>query len=99
MRPTVVTQLASRFPELLRNQDSPLPCTVDPNLFDPDAGGPASLARSLCYQCPLVQACAAYACHHHRRGIWGGTTERERRLAGYPPRPCHPAGPDSKGEN
>ncbi|MEU2159370.1 WhiB family transcriptional regulator [Streptomyces sp. NPDC019396] len=92
--PDTVARLANRFPTLLRKQDSPLPCTTRPTLFDADSGtvggGRAIVpARALCQQCPLIVACAAYACHKRERGIWGGTTSHERGLAGYPPKPHH----------
>lgn len=89
--PDTVALLAKKFPDILRRQETPLPCATQPGLFDADSWGKAKngsvvSARILCWQCPVIRACVAYACHERERGIWGGTTESERRLAGYPPK-------------
>ena len=40
----------------------------------------AAEAKSVCAVCPVRQACLEHAlAHREREGIWGGTTERERR--------------------
>lgn len=54
--------------------------TVDPETFFPVPLAPADKAIMLCKRCPVADACLASAlavgdCH----GVWGGTTERERR--------------------
>jgi hypothetical protein len=57
-------------------------CTrVDPDLFFPqrDNGTTTATARRLCAVCPLTEACRDYAMKHSVMGIWGGTTERERK--------------------
>ncbi len=37
-------------------------------------------ARAICAVCPVSQACLEYALESNQRaGIWGGTTERERK--------------------
>jgi WhiB family redox-sensing transcriptional regulator len=63
-----------------------LPCqTVDPELFFPvGTTGPAQiqaeLAKTFCARCPLEVECLTWALEHHiDSGIWGGTTELERR--------------------
>ena len=39
-------------------------------------------AISVCQQCPVREECLQYAIDHDERyGIWGGLTDRERRLA------------------
>jgi WhiB family transcriptional regulator, redox-sensing transcriptional regulator len=38
-------------------------------------------ARGLCHTCPVRTECLAHALDHHIEfGIWGGTTERQRRI-------------------
>jgi hypothetical protein len=38
------------------------------------------VAIAICFQCPLVDKCLAYALNaKEREGIWGGTTPAERR--------------------
>lgn len=40
----------------------------------------AAQAKAICEVCPVRQACLEHAlAHREREGIWGGTTERERR--------------------
>ena len=37
-------------------------------------------AKAVCAVCPVRQACLEHAlAHREREGVWGGTTERERR--------------------
>lgn len=36
-------------------------------------------ALRLCRECPQMEQCREYALHYEMFGIWGGTTERERR--------------------
>jgi|GEM_PF-314673 len=64
---------------------------MDPNRFQPDIGYPASEARQVCNgrkatrkqsflpPCPVRTECLNHAVAMNERGIWGGTTERERR--------------------
>ena len=48
---------------------NPVPCTL----------GAVSYTH-LCTECPVRQACLEHAlAHREREGVWGGTTERERR--------------------
>jgi WhiB family redox-sensing transcriptional regulator len=40
----------------------------------------AAEAKAVCATCPVRQACLEHAlAHREREGVWGGTTERERR--------------------
>jgi hypothetical protein len=58
------------------------PCRSEPDLFFPlDAGISKELkrAKEMCGWCPVREQCLAYALTHAVNGIWGGTTERERR--------------------
>lgn len=55
----------------------------DPNLFFPEDGHKiqARIARQVCAVCPVADDCLAYALDNFiRDGIWGGTSERQRRV-------------------
>ena len=53
---------------------------VDPELFYPEFGAPNQDAKRICAGCEVRAECLAYALAHRERfGVWGGTTERERR--------------------
>ena len=58
---------------------------VDPELFFPVAGksGPAvrqaEAAKAVCGRCAVRANCLSYALETMPDGIWGGTTEEERR--------------------
>lgn len=56
--------------------------TSDPELFFPIAAEhphqQTTAAKAVCRSCPVTDQCLGYALSHGERGIWGGTTERER---------------------
>jgi WhiB family transcriptional regulator, redox-sensing transcriptional regulator len=55
---------------------------VDVEIFFPetDDEAEAEVAKAVCEECPVRQACLEHAlAHREREGIWGGATERERR--------------------
>ena len=56
-------------------------CTeVDPEIFFPERGGSSRAARTVCAQCNVRAQCLEYALNNKEQfGIWGGTSERERR--------------------
>jgi WhiB family redox-sensing transcriptional regulator len=60
--------------------------TTDPELFFPiSSAGPAAhqmkRAKAICARCEIRKACLDYAIDVGPiQGVWGGTTERERRL-------------------
>lgn len=58
-----------------------VPCLeVDPDLFFPELGESPEPAKRLCRGCPVRLQCLDYALRHRERhGVWGGTTEYERR--------------------
>ena len=59
---------------------SQLCAQTDPELWFPTADSQTGkVAKSLCRKCPWKQECLTYALHHDLMGIWGATTERERR--------------------
>jgi WhiB family transcriptional regulator, redox-sensing transcriptional regulator len=54
----------------------------DTNLFFPDAAYnrfEVKFAKDICAVCPVRAQCMDYALRHDEIGIWGGTTERERK--------------------
>jgi WhiB family transcriptional regulator, redox-sensing transcriptional regulator len=53
---------------------------TDPEEFFPDKGSSPRAAKAVCATCPVIDECLSYALEHNERfGIWGGTSERERR--------------------
>lgn len=48
-------------------------------IFFPERGGEWEEAMAICAPCPVKTQCADWALRHERFGIWGGTSERERR--------------------
>ena len=53
---------------------------VDPEIFFPERGGSSKAARAVCNQCSVRDQCLEYALNNKEQfGIWGGTSERERR--------------------
>lgn len=65
--------------------DGTQPCAqVDPELFFPENGGHGNAAKRLCTTCEFRAACLDYALHERVNGlpifgIWGGTSEPQRR--------------------
>jgi WhiB family redox-sensing transcriptional regulator len=66
---------------------------LDPDLFFPVSASGASLpdieaAKRVCQRCPVTTPCLRWALHlGHVSGIWGGTTEEERRALRRAPLP------------
>ena len=66
---------------------------VDPDLFFPVTTSGASLtdieaAKRVCQRCPVMTSCLRWALDlGHVSGIWGGTTEEERRALRRAPVP------------
>lgn len=57
---------------------------VDPELFFPLGAAGASLpqielAKQICRTCPVRRSCLRWALDHGDAGVWGGTTDEERR--------------------
>lgn len=79
---------------------------ADPELFFPISSlGPAqrqiAQAKAICAACPVRTACLSYALDTWQRaGIWGGTTEDERREIGSATtaRPAFPPSGDARRE-
>jgi WhiB family transcriptional regulator, redox-sensing transcriptional regulator len=55
---------------------------VDPDLFFTERGGSTKEAKEVCHGCAVREQCLDYALTDtgERFGIWGGLSERERRL-------------------
>lgn len=53
---------------------------TDPEVFFPELGGSAREAKKVCAQCPVLARCRSYALEHQEKGIWGGTSDRDRAL-------------------
>jgi WhiB family transcriptional regulator, redox-sensing transcriptional regulator len=57
-----------------------LPPRKADRLFFPKQGQSSKAARVICARCPVRAECLAYAIEKREAfGIWGGTSERERR--------------------
>jgi len=53
---------------------------VDPDLFFPERGASTREAKEVCRGCVVREECLEYALANHiDHGIWGGTSERQRR--------------------
>ena len=53
---------------------------ADPDLFFPGEGEDAEAAVRICGGCPVRAECLEWALETRvRYGVWGGTTERDRR--------------------
>lgn len=51
-----------------------------PGVFFPSDGVGVDVARRICSTCPVKQVCLEYALRNRiDHGVWGGTSERERR--------------------
>jgi len=52
---------------------------TDPEAFFPEQGASASPAKAVCRRCDFRAECLDWALDHHEKGVWGGTTDHERR--------------------
>ena len=53
---------------------------LPPAVFFPSDGVGVDAARRICEECPVKSPCLEYALKNHiDHGVWGGTSERERR--------------------
>lgn len=60
--------------------DDALCSQTDPEAFFPEKGGSTAYAKRICGMCSASEECLRYALDHDERfGVWGGTSERERR--------------------
>ena len=62
-------------------RDSALCAQTDPEEFFPDKGSGTRHAKRVCAACTVRTECLEYALTHDERfGVWGGKSERERRV-------------------
>lgn len=55
-----------------------------PTVFFPHDGAGVDRARRICAGCPVLDACLEYALTNRiDHGVWGGTSERERKRILY----------------
>lgn len=52
---------------------------VGGDFWHPEKGGSTKAAKAICADCPVIAGCLEYALANNVDGIWGGTSERERR--------------------
>jgi WhiB family transcriptional regulator, redox-sensing transcriptional regulator len=65
---------------------------MTPGEFFPSDGVGVDVARRICADCPVQEECLAYALDYRiDHGVWGGTSERERRRILRRRRATHPA--------
>ena len=51
-----------------------------PEVFFPNDGVGVTIAQAVCATCPVREPCLEYALENRiDHGVWGGTSERERR--------------------
>lgn len=54
--------------------------STDLSLFFPERGDSVTAAKAICAACTVRDTCREYALDHGiKHGIWGGTSERDRR--------------------
>ena len=76
--PTVVN--ADEAPDALAWMSHARCRGVSPSLFFPPGGEGVLEARPVCADCPVCDACLQFALANDiDSGVWGGTSERERR--------------------
>jgi WhiB family transcriptional regulator, redox-sensing transcriptional regulator len=63
----------------------PTPCSqIDPENFFPEPGAPdyrskVKKAKEACGGCQYLEECLAWALENNEEGVWGNTTDHERR--------------------
>ena len=59
---------------------------MDPSFFFPSDGGGERAAQRICAVCPVKISCLEYSLDNRMDdGVWGGTSERERRFLLHQP--------------
>jgi WhiB family redox-sensing transcriptional regulator len=77
----VDVQISRRYPTFI-GRGIPNCATTDPEIFFPERGTArweGEAVRRICHACPYQTECLDWAIEHSELGIWGGTTEQERR--------------------
>lgn len=52
---------------------------TDPEIFHPAKGESRRAAVKICQSCPVIAECLNWALQHKETGIWGGTSENQRK--------------------
>jgi WhiB family redox-sensing transcriptional regulator len=69
-------------------RDRALCAQVDPDIFFPDKGESSTAAKRVCASCEVRAECLQDALDRGERfGVWGGLSERERRVLACQPSP------------
>ena len=77
---STLTRLIENVPASGNWRDEGLCAQTDPEAFYPEKGQATKPAKRICARCPVQALCLEYAlAHDERYGVWGGTSERERR--------------------
>ena len=74
-------QISRRYPTFL-NKSTPNCATTDPEAFFLERGAgryEVEAAKRVCDTCILIVPCREWAIENNELGIWGGTTEVERK--------------------
>lgn len=74
-------QISRNFPNFI-SQGLANCATTDPDAFFPERGANASqnrVAKRICMTCQYIEPCLAWAMENRETGIWGATTEADRR--------------------
>ena len=71
------------FPKFI-DKGKPKCAETDPDIFFPDPEVPGSeertrRAKRVCASCPYLDECKQWAIDNYEIGIWGGTTDSDRR--------------------
>lgn len=72
-----------KFPDFISNGSAPC-ASADPEAFFPDRGGTVGVyeiraAKRICSTCQYRVECLEWALSNREIGIWGGTTELDRK--------------------
>ena len=51
---------------------------TEPDFFFSEFPLDIALAKDICAECPMIEACRAYAMKHENNGVWGGLSADER---------------------
>lgn len=59
--------------------DEALCAEIGGDFWHPVKGESTKAAKALCAECPVIAECLEYALANKVDGVWGGTSERDRR--------------------
>lgn len=86
MKKAMIDLISGRYPEFLENLEIPRElasngncASADTRIFFSENLGEIAQARSICSECPIRQQCFDYALFAEEYGVWGATSEGERK--------------------